>query len=63
MITDRRQYQVTKAQAERFERALEGLVEQDTADPTQRRLLQARRAGLQSLLQDLRQQIADYESL
>ncbi len=61
MITNERQYRITKAEAKRFEEAL--------AQPEKEslrihpRIQQAMREGLESQLEELRDQIAEYEAL
>ena len=61
MITNERQYRITKAQAERFRQALDSVDEQ-TAHLTPR-LRQAMRDGLASQLEELRDHFAEYEAL
>lgn len=61
MIANQRQYAITKAQVERFEQALH-----DAASPApgrHPRAAKAMREGLESQLQDLRAQVAEYERL
>jgi len=64
MIKNERQYRITKAQTEKFERALaqmpDGPREETSVDPV---LQEAMRNGLRSQLVDLRQQLEDYEAL
>ena len=61
MITNERQYRITKAEAERFEQALAHGDQQGAH--LHPRLRQAMREGLESQLQDLREQLAEYEAL
>lgn len=61
MITNERQYRITKAEAERFEEALARAEEQSAH--LHPRLQQAMREGLESQLQELREQLAEYEAL
>ena len=61
MITNERQYRITKAEAERFEQALARDEEPDAQ--LHPRLRQAMREGLESQLQELREQLAEYERL
>ncbi len=64
MITNERQYRITAAEVARFKKALE----QRFADPPGRppvhpRLIQAEREALESQLQDLQQELEEYEAL
>lgn len=61
MITSERQYRITKAEAQRFEQAL-AHAEQQGAH-LHPRLRQAMRDGLESQLEELREQLAEYEAL
>jgi ribosome-binding protein aMBF1 (putative translation factor) len=61
MITNERQYRITKAEAERFEQALAHGTEEDAH--LHPRLRQAMREGLESQLTDLLEQLAEYEAL
>jgi len=61
VIANERQYRITKAEAERFEQAIaQGDGALDNLDP---RLRQAMREGLKSQLDELREQVAEYEAL
>ncbi|MBI4218596.1 MAG: helix-turn-helix domain-containing protein [Chloroflexi bacterium] len=61
MIANERQYRITKAAMERFEEALAKSQEPRTErDP---RLQQAMREGIESQLEELREQLAEYEAL
>ena len=61
MIANERQYRITKAAAERFEEALAKSRQPRTdLDP---RLQQAMREGIESQLEELREQLAEYEAL
>lgn len=61
MITNERQYRITRAEIQRFEEALKRGSEWETdLDP---RLSKAMREGLQSQLAELREQVAEYEAL
>lgn len=62
MITNERQYRMTKATAERFERAIAAENGPGT-EHIHPRLRQAMREGLQSQLDDLRADLAAYEAL
>lgn len=61
MITNERQYRITKAEAERFEQALAKAEEQGAH--LQPRLRKALRESLESQLQELREQLAEYDAL
>lgn len=62
MITNERQYRITRANAEKFQKALEafGHESQEGVHP---RLVQAQREALESQLKDLTTEIAAYERL
>lgn len=61
MIANERQYRITKAAAERFEEALaKGQEPRSDLDP---RLYQAMREGIESQLEELREELAEYETL
>ena len=60
MITNERQYAITRAAAARFARALEELGHQAELSLAHREL---QRSGLQSQLDDLRGELAQYEAL
>jgi DNA-binding XRE family transcriptional regulator len=60
MITNERQYAITRAAAARFEQALSGLDASPDLSPAQRDL---ERRGLQSQLKDLQAELTQYESL
>lgn len=61
MITNERQYRVTKAEIGRFEESLSHADEQGRGLHPD--LQQAMRDGLESQLQELRDEVADYEAL
>ena len=62
MITNERQYAIAKGQVDRFEQTLsEGI--QDSGKPLNPRALRAMRESIASQLQDLREEIAEYEKL
>jgi DNA-binding Xre family transcriptional regulator len=61
MIANERQYAITRAQIERFQQALDGSAAQEAK--LHPRALKAMRAGLESQLQDLRAEVAEYERL
>ncbi len=61
MITNERQYRITKAEVARFEQALARSADQGAEiHPI---LKQAMREGLESQLEELREQVAEYEAL
>jgi transcriptional regulator with XRE-family HTH domain len=61
MITNKRQYRITRSEAERFEQALARAEEQGAElDP---RLRRAMREALESQLEELREEIAEYDAL
>jgi len=63
MIKNEREYRITKAQAEKFESALADL-HRSGGDPHLHPLLQkAEREAIQSQLEELREQIAEFEAL
>jgi ribosome-binding protein aMBF1 (putative translation factor) len=61
MITNERQYLITKAEAERFELALNQADEQNKK--LHPKLRKAAREGLESQLQELRESLYEYEAL
>jgi ribosome-binding protein aMBF1 (putative translation factor) len=64
MIKNERQYRITKAQAQRFEQALADLA--DCAEDKKQEnpiLFEAQRSALESQLNDLREELAEYEAL
>jgi ribosome-binding protein aMBF1 (putative translation factor) len=64
MIKNERQYRITKAQADKFERALAQIAEESGDETSVHPVLrEAMRDGLRSQLDDLRQQLEDYELL
>ena len=62
MITNERQYAITKAQAERFKQTLADS-EAQPRKPLHPRALKAMREGLESQLQDLQDELSEYENL
>lgn len=64
MIKNERQYRITKAQAQRFEQALADLT--DCAEDKKQEnpiLFEAQRSALESQLDDLREELTEYEAL
>lgn len=61
MITNERQYRITKSEIERFEQALAKVDEQnENQHPKMRK---AMRASIESQLRELREELAEYEAL
>ncbi len=60
MISNERQYKITKTQAEMFSRAVQDATVRSGVDPLLQKL---ERDALRSQLQDLEQEIREYESL
>lgn len=64
MIKNERQYRITKAQAQRFEQALtdlaDGIEDKKQENPI---LFEAQRSALESQLDDLREELTEYEAL
>ncbi len=61
MIANERQYRITKSEAEKFEQALARLdVVEGHRSPEMRRIM---RDGMQSQLEELREQLAGYDAL
>lgn len=63
MIRNERQYRITKAQAEQFDRQLHALEKQPTPAGIHPRIHQAQRDAVQSQLDELREDLAAYEAL
>lgn len=64
MIKNERQYRITKAQAERFERTLGQIVSGDGGDEDVHPLIaKAREDAIRSQLADLRTELREYEAL
>jgi ribosome-binding protein aMBF1 (putative translation factor) len=64
MIKNERQYRITKAQAGRFEEALRAfLIESRNDRTTHPRLVKAQKDAMQSELESLRRELAEYEDL
>jgi DNA-binding XRE family transcriptional regulator len=64
MIKNERQYRITKAQAQKFEQALTDLA--DGAEHKKQEnpiLFEAQRSALESQLEDLREELTEYEAL
>jgi ribosome-binding protein aMBF1 (putative translation factor) len=60
MIRNERQYRITKAQAEKFSRAMEEAGARSSVDPLLHRLQQD---AIRSQLQDLERELREYETL
>ena len=64
MIKNERQYRITRAQAERFERSLEELQQGNEEDENLHPLIaKAREDAIRSQLSDLRSELREYEAL
>ena len=61
MITNERQYKITRTEAEKFRKAIAGMANADAREGVHPRLLQAEREAMESQLEDLRTELADYE--
>lgn len=61
MITNERQYAISKARAERFKQALAGAGQQ--SGKLHPRAVKAMREGIESQLNDLQQELSEYEQL
>ncbi len=61
MITNERQYRITKAEVKRFEKALEDLASEPAdRQPKMRKVMQK---SMESQLEELRENLAEYEAL
>jgi DNA-binding XRE family transcriptional regulator len=63
MIKNEREYRITRAQAARFEQALAELGNSGTDDRLHPLLVKAQRDSMQSQLDDLQEQLGEYEAL
>lgn len=64
MITNERQYKITRSEADRFRRAIGELVSgQMVREGVHPRLLQAERDAMESQLADLQAELAEYDRL
>lgn len=64
MITNERQYKITRSHAKKFKHAIENFaISQSERTDVHPRLLQAWREGLESQLEDLTHEIKEYETL
>jgi ribosome-binding protein aMBF1 (putative translation factor) len=64
MIKNERQYRITKAQAHRFEQALTDLADGAEDKKQENQILfEAQRSALESQLDDLREELTEYEAL
>jgi transcriptional regulator with XRE-family HTH domain len=63
MIKNERQYRITKAAAEKFEKSLAKLDAEGLPPGVSPRLAEAEREGVLSQLQDLREELREYEAL
>ena len=63
MITNERQYKITRSEAERFRKAIAELTESSTRADVHPRLLQAEREAMESQLDDLEAELLEYDRL
>lgn len=63
MITNERQYRITRSEADRFRKAISELAKGPARAEVHPRLLQAEREAMESQLADLQAEIAEYDSL
>lgn len=63
MITNERQYKITRSEADRFRKAIGALAIDETRRDVHPRLLQAERDAMESQLADLQAELLDYEQL
>jgi transcriptional regulator with XRE-family HTH domain len=63
MITNERQYKITRTELEKFRKAIAGMANAPAREGVHPRLVQAEREALESQLEDLRMELADYEQL
>lgn len=63
MITNERQYKITRSEAERFRKAIGELTERPATGDVHPRLLQAEREAMESQLADLQAELAEYDRL
>ena len=64
MITNERQYRITRKKADQFREAIEELVSnQSNRTDISPRLIQAEREGMESLLADLTAEMDEYDRL
>lgn len=63
MITNERQYKITRAEAEKFRTALEAAAERAPSDGVHPAIHQAAQDGLRSQLEELEEQLHEYEEL
>ena len=63
MIKNERQYRITRAQAERFERSLKELRQGEEEEDLHPLIAKAREDAIRSQLSDLRSELREYEAL
>lgn len=63
MITNERQYKITRSEADRFRKAINDLAEAPLRDGVHPRLAEAEREGMESQLADLQADLAEYDRL
>lgn len=63
MITNERQYKITRSEADRFRKAIGDLAKDPTRTDVHPRLIQAEREAMESQLADLQAELAEYDRL
>lgn len=63
MITNERQYKITRSEADRFRKAITNLADSGPRENVHPRLIQAEREAMESQLADLRAELAEYDQL
>lgn len=63
MIKNKREYRITRAQADKFERSLEALEAAPLGDDVHPKIREIEAAALRSQLEELRNDIEEYEAL
>lgn len=63
MITNERQYKITRSEADRFRKAISELAERPSRADVHPRLLQAEREAMESQLAELQAELAEYDRL
>jgi transcriptional regulator with XRE-family HTH domain/Zn-dependent peptidase ImmA (M78 family) len=63
MITNERQYKITRSEADRFRKSIREIARAPARDDVHPRILQAEREAMESQLADLQAELAEYEHL
>jgi ribosome-binding protein aMBF1 (putative translation factor) len=63
MITNERQYRITRSEADRFRKVIDDLAKAPARTDVHPRLLQAEREAMESQLAELQAEIAEYDRL